>query len=132
MMLNRLPSRVARRWRRWTRSQPVFALLVTAASGGQIAALILTGGLLFLDIGGIATLIASSDTGPLAVFCLVVVMTITFVSAAMGTAIMGMSADRPGSDDDGGDDGDHRIRVRVPVPVDRSTAGRLRNHRIRH
>lgn len=104
-----------KRWQRWSREQPVFALLVTAATSGQIAAIILLGGLLTLDIGGIMTLIASSDMGLLAVFCLFVVMTITFVSAAMGTAIMGITRD---SDDDGRSDdseGDRRVRVRVPA-----------------
>lgn len=104
-----------KRWQRWSREQPVFALLVTAATSGQIAALILTGGLLALDIGGIMTLIASSDMGLLAAFCLFAVMTITFVSAAMGTAIMGMT--RESDDGDGSDDGegDRRVRVRVPA-----------------
>ncbi|MEM9618784.1 MAG: hypothetical protein AAF936_12560 [Pseudomonadota bacterium] len=69
-------------------------LIVGAASGW-----IFVGALLVFNIAGFRSLTASSSFGALAIVMLLIVMTITWGSAAMGTAIFLLKDDNTGDDD---------------------------------
>ncbi len=64
---------------------------------GAVSGWIFVAGLLYFDIGGLGALVRESSIGPLAVVMLLAVMTITWGSAAMGTAVFLMRWNR---DDD--------------------------------
>lgn len=112
MTHNQRRSTIRVRWRQWAERQPVLALLLSSGLAGAAAAALLTAGLILLDIGGLGTLMVHSDVGALAAACLLAVMTITIVSASMGTAIMGIGRD----DKDDHPQGGRRIRVPVRIP----------------
>lgn len=54
---------------------------------GAICGWIFVGALVYFDFGGLGGLVATSSSGPLALIMLLAVMTITWGSLAMGTAI---------------------------------------------
>ncbi len=80
---------------------------------GFLIALVFTGGLLWLDVGGIGHLVLASDIGWVAALMLVVFNGIVFAAVQFAVRVMGMA------DDDEGPKGGHGARepVLVPVPV---------------
>ncbi len=84
---------------------PLFRLLAINLAAGAVVAVLLVGGLLVFNAGGIRDLIFADRAPAVAIFLLLGSFFITFGSAAMGTAIMTAG----GWDDDGPRGG--RLRV---------------------
>lgn len=100
-------------------AQPFFRLLAINWLIGAFAAGLLLGGLMWLDTGGLRSLILASDQPWLPVAVLLAGLMITLCSAAMGAAIMALPSEP-------GDHGGRRARgetqvalepALVPVPV---------------
>lgn len=100
-------------------AQPFFRLLAINWLIGAFAAAIVLGGLMWLDTGGLRSLIMASDQPWLPVVVLLAGLMITLCSAAMGAAIMALPSEP-------GDHGGRRARsgtqiglepALVPVPV---------------
>ena len=100
-------------------AQPFFRLLAINWLIGAFAAGLVLGGLLWLDTGGLRSLILASDQPWLPVAVLLAGLMITLCSAAMGAAIMALPSEP-------GDHGGRRARgetqvalepALVPVPV---------------
>ena len=94
-------------------SQPLFRLLAINLAIGVSVAVLMLGGLLALNPGGLRDLIAADREGAVAVTLLLGGFIITFGSVAMGTAIMSIG----GGSDDGRRRGTFvrtaRVRVRA-------------------
>ena len=86
----------------------LFRLLAVNALAGAVAAVVVVVGLLWLDVGNLGSLIASSDQPALPVALMTFGFVVTLASAAMGTAVM-----RIGRDDEDGPLGGRRVPVRV-------------------
>lgn len=67
-----------------------FHRLFPAAAAGCVAGLVATAGMIWLDVGGLGTLIAASPEGWIAVLVLAISMMITFGSVAIGAEIQRM------------------------------------------
>lgn len=100
-------------------AQPFFRLLAINWLIGAFAAGLVLGGLMWLDTGGLRSLILASDQPWLPVAVLLAGLMITLCSAAMGAAIMALPSEP-------GDHGGRRARgetqvalepALVPVPV---------------
>lgn len=78
-------------------AQPFFRLLAINWLIGAFAAAIVLGGLLWLDTGGLRSLILASDQPWLPILVLLAGLMITLCSAAMGAAIMALPSE-PGND----------------------------------
>jgi hypothetical protein len=107
--------------------QPLFRLLAVNLAAGVSLAVLLVGGLLYLNPGHLRDLIFSDNAPLTALGLLAFGFTITFGSVAMGSAIMAMGSDLRGNG------GGRRERIdlipnAVPVPVHvvRSNAGAMR------
>lgn len=110
-------------------AQPFFRLLAINWLIGAFAAAIVLGGLLWLDTGGLRSLILASDQPWLPILVLLAGLMITLCSAAMGAAIMALPSEP-------GDDSGRRMRLDVkgalepalaPVPVPVSVPARPRS-----
>jgi hypothetical protein len=77
---------------------PLFRLLAINLAAGVVVAVILVGGLLLLNPGGLRHLIFADRTPGIALGLLLFGFIVTFGSAAMGSAIM--AAGRRAADDD--------------------------------
>jgi len=75
---------------------PILIFLVSHMLVGIVVGWLILGALLWLDIGGLWTLLRGSAHATIAVFMLMVCFAITFGSAAMGSAIMALEEDRQG------------------------------------
>jgi hypothetical protein len=80
------------------RRTPLFRLLAINLAAGVAVAVLLVGGLLLLDPGGLRHLIFADRTPGIALGLLLFGFIVTFGSAAMGSAIM--AAGRREGDDD--------------------------------
>lgn len=87
------------RWRDELRSNPLLGLLAAHLAVGIAAGWAALGALLWLDIGGLARLIAADHSGWVAVMMLMLVFAITFGGAAMGSAIMDLGRQEPAGRD---------------------------------
>lgn len=110
-------------------AQPFFRLLAINWLIGAFAATIVLGGLLWLDTGGLRSLILASDQPWLPILVLLAGLMITLCSAAMGAAIMALPSEP-------GDDSGRRMRLDVkgalepalaPMPVPVSVPARPRS-----
>lgn len=100
-------------------AQPFFRLLAINWLIGAFAAAIVLGGLLWLDTGGLRSLIMASDQPWLPVVVLLAGLMITLCSAAMGAAIMALPSE-PGDDRGRRARGGTQLALEpalVPVPV---------------
>ncbi|MFC2952261.1 hypothetical protein ACFOOP_10000 [Marinicaulis aureus] len=61
--------------------------LLTHLALGAVSGWIFVGALFYFNVGGLGDLIADPASGPLAAIMLLIVVTITWGSAAMGTAV---------------------------------------------
>ncbi|MBI5262701.1 MAG: hypothetical protein HY852_12895 [Bradyrhizobium sp.] len=86
---------------------PLFRLLAINLAAGAAVAVLLVGGLLLLNPGGIRDLILADRAPGVAIFLLLGSFLITFGSAAMGTAIMTVG----GRPDDDSPRGGRRLRL---------------------
>lgn len=83
------------RWRDELNSNPLLGLMAAHLAAGIVAGWAALGTLLWLDIGGIRSLIAADHSGWVAVIMMMLVFAITFGSAAMGSAIMDLGRQNP-------------------------------------
>lgn len=100
-------------------AQPFFRLLAINWLIGAFAAAIVLGGLMWLDTGGLRSLIMASDQPWLPVVVLLAGLMITLCSAAMGAAIMALPSE-PGGDRGRRARGGTQLALEpalVPVPV---------------
>lgn len=74
--------------------QPLLRLLAINLAGGFAAALLMLGGLLALDPGGLRELILADRMGATALGLLLFGLTVTFGSVAMGSAVMMLGSER--------------------------------------
>ena len=81
--------------------QPLIRLLAVNLAIGITAALIMFGGLLALNPGGLRDLILADRAGGAAIILLLFGLVVTFGSVAMGSAIMALGQERK-RDDNGG------------------------------
>ncbi|QOZ72097.1 hypothetical protein [Bradyrhizobium arachidis] len=88
---------------------PLFRLLAINLAIGACAAVLLVGGLLWLNPGHLRELIFADRAGGIALGLLLASFLITFGSAAMGSAIMAQGR----KDDDGGRGGGRRSQLLV-------------------
>jgi hypothetical protein len=94
---------------------PLYRLLLVNLAGGLAVATLLLGGLLLLNPGHLRELILSDRSPEIALLLLLFGFSITFGSAAMGTAIMTIGKRRPPPS------GGKRTRLqRVAIPVEPS------------
>ncbi|WP_210272584.1 hypothetical protein [Chthonobacter rhizosphaerae] len=70
-------------------------LLAVNGLAGSLAGLVVVGGLLALNVGGLGSLVAAADNPVLPVVLMTVGFVVTLASVAMGSAVM-----RIGSDED--------------------------------
>jgi hypothetical protein len=89
---------------------PPFASLLPHLAIGVVVGWSVLGALVWLDVGGLGTLLANARPRWVVVFMLMAVFAITWGSAAMGAAIMADTGDDP-------PDGGHPAADPVPVPV---------------
>lgn len=106
---------MTRRRARWIRT-PLFRLLAINLAIGVGLAVMLVGGLLVLDPGGLRHLIFADRSPGTALGLLLFGFIITFGSTAMGTAIMAAGKPPPGNDGPGGGKG-----LLLPQQVARAT-----------
>ncbi len=93
--------------------QPLIRLLAVNLAGGAGVAVLMLGGLLALNPGGLRDLIVADREPGAALVLLLAGFLITFGSAAMGSAIMALGAGEPR----GGRGGRwHRVRAVIRVP----------------
>lgn len=76
-------------------STPLVRFLLRHCAGGVFAGWVTLGGLIGTDVGGLRTLILASDLGVIAAIMLLIGFAVTFGSAAMGAAVMGLGRDDP-------------------------------------
>lgn len=76
-------------------SNPLVALLVRHGAAGVLAGWISLGGLLWLDVGRLRTLMMTDEAGLIALLLLAAGFALTFASAAMGAAVMGLGRPLP-------------------------------------
>ena len=99
--------------------QSLVRLLVWNALAGAALGCVFAAFLLYMDVGGIGTLLARSESPLPALFLLFGGFAVTFGSAVCGTAIMSL----PSDDQDDGPGGGHREDERepelalIPIPV---------------
>ncbi|TGN86686.1 hypothetical protein EOW77_0018940 [Bradyrhizobium yuanmingense] len=96
---------------------PLFRLLAINLAIGACAAMLLVGGLLWLNPGHLRELIFADRTPGIALVLLLAAFLITFGSAAMGSAVMAQGRKEPG--DKGGG---HGSRLAVQEVVHRRRA----------
>jgi hypothetical protein len=109
--------------------QPLFRLLAINLAAGICLAVLLIGGLMWVNPGHLRELILADASPGTAFGLLLFGFVITFGSAAMGSAIMAMGTDR------GGDRG-KRLPLDLvpgaqPIPVRVESAAQLRRRRLR-
>jgi hypothetical protein len=92
---------------------PLFRLLAINLAIGACAAVLLVGGLLWLNPGHLRELIFADRTPGIGLALLLASFVITFGSAAMGSAIMAQGRKQETSGNGGGH-GSHRAAQRVP------------------
>ena len=90
--------------------QPLLRLLAVNGAAGFAAAVLMLGGLLTLNPGNLRALIFADQAAGAAFGLLLFGLTVTFASAAMGSAVMGLG--REHTDKSGGASRDS-VRVRV-------------------
>lgn len=78
----------------WKRIPPLFRFLALNCVAGIAASWLFLAGLLWLDTGGLRTLLTGSPDGAIAIALLAGGFAVTFGSAAMGTAVWLMPYDR--------------------------------------
>jgi len=99
--------------------QSLIRLLVWNALAGAFLGCVFAAFLLFMDVGGLGTLLAHAENPLPALFLLFGGFAVTFGCAVCGTAIMALPAD----DQDDGPGGGHRKDERdmelalIPIPV---------------
>lgn len=76
-------------------ANPLVSLLVRHGAAGVLAGWISLGGLLWLDVGRLRTLIMTDQGGAIALLMLAAGFAVTFGGAAMGAAIMGLGRPLP-------------------------------------
>lgn len=86
------------RWRDELETNPLLGLMAAHLGVGIVAGWGALGLLLWLDIGGLGGLIAADHSGWVALMMLMLFFAITFGSAAMGSAIFGLSRHAPEQD----------------------------------
>ncbi|MCG6205288.1 hypothetical protein LPW26_11610 [Rhodopseudomonas sp. HC1] len=108
--------------------QPLFRLLAINLGAGVCLAVLLLGGLLWINPGHLRDLIVADASPGTAFGLLLFGFVVTFGSAAMGSAIMAMGTDR-------GDRGTRLpgglIHGAQPIPVRVESAAQLRRRRLR-
>ncbi|MFC0241834.1 hypothetical protein [Rhodopseudomonas telluris] len=106
--------------------QPLFRLLAINLAAGISLAVLLIGGLMWVNPGHLRELILADASPGTAFGLLLFGFVITFGSAAMGSAIMAM-----GTDLRGGDRGKRMPAglIPQPIPVRSESAARLMRHR---
>jgi hypothetical protein len=105
------PKRSSLPRRRSLRQVPLFRLLAINLLIGVVVAIVLVGGLLLLNPGGLRHLIFTDRSPWVAVGLLLFGFVVTFGSAAMGSAIM--AAGMPREDDDRGGGLGKMVRQKV-------------------
>ncbi len=100
--------------------QPLLRLLLINLAIGVTVALLMLGGLLALDAGGLRRLIVADRSPLTAVALLAFGLVITFGSVAMGTAVMALGREDKRDDRDGG------RPLAIPVEAAQQVA-RIRN-----
>jgi hypothetical protein len=99
--------------------QSLIRLLVWNALAGAFLGCVFAGFLLYMDVGGLGTMLARAENPLPALFLLFGSFAVTFGSAVCGTAIMAL----PKNDRDDGPGGGHREDERelklalIPIPV---------------
>ncbi|MCC7346339.1 MAG: hypothetical protein IT538_02975 [Variibacter sp.] len=93
-------------------AQPLLRLLLINLGIGVSVALLMLGGLLALDAGGLRQLILADRSPATAIALLGFGLVITFGSVAMGTAIMALGGDDRRRDRQGGKP------VAIPIPIE--------------
>ncbi|HEX6142104.1 MAG TPA: hypothetical protein VFZ01_05270 [Geminicoccaceae bacterium] len=78
-------------------ANPLISLLLRHGAAGVLAGWISLGGLLWLDVGRLRTLIMTDQGGGVALLMLAAGFAVTFGGAAMGAAIMGLGRPLPPS-----------------------------------
>ena len=76
--------------------QPLLRLLAVNLAAGIGAAVLMLGGLLELNPGGLRDLILADRAGAAALALLMLGLVVTFGSVAMGTAVMALGPERAG------------------------------------
>jgi hypothetical protein len=84
----RLPLPILKLWR-----QPLLRLLAINLAGGIVIAIIAVGGLLLVSPADLRRLIFEDQSPGLALLLLLFGFAVSFASASMGTAIMGIGRD---------------------------------------
>ncbi len=97
--------------------QSLIRLLVWNAFAGALLGCGLAAFLLYMDVGGIGTLLARSDHPLPALFLLFGGFAVTFGSAVCGTAIMSLPTDDRDDGPGGGHREDERDLVLIPIPI---------------
>ena len=77
-------------------ANPLVSYLIRHALAGAVAGWLTLGGLLWLDVGTLLTLIRTTDGGPVALLMLAAGFTVTFASVAMGAAVMALGREGRG------------------------------------
>jgi hypothetical protein len=93
--------------------QPLLRLLAINLAGGFAAALLMLGGLLLLNPGGLRELILADRMGYAALGLLLFGLTVTFGSVAMGSAVMMLGKERKKTGGGGGKRRPAEARVRA-------------------
>lgn len=99
--------------------QSLIRLLVWNALAGALLGCLFAAFLIYMDVGGIGTLLARADHPLSALFLLFGGFAVTFGSAVCGTAIMTLPADDRDDGPGGGqreDEHDRQLAL-IPVPV---------------
>ena len=104
------------------RRHPILGLMALNGLAGATAALVVVGGLLLLDVGGLWTLMASSEVPALPIAMMTAAFMITLSGAAMSVAIMRIGQD-------GGGEGEFGTGVPVPARVRAERPARQRFRR---
>ncbi|WP_375204274.1 hypothetical protein [Hyphococcus sp.] len=93
---------------------------------GAVSGWIFVGALFYFNVGGLGDLIADPVSGPLAAVMLLIVVTITWGSAAMGTAVFLLPRDEEDEDKGGGRRAGHSLLAPAlqPAPVSVKTRRR--------
>jgi hypothetical protein len=79
------------RWRDEMKANPLLGFMATHLAVGVAVGWAALAALLWLDVGGLTGLIAADHSGWVAVLMLMLFFALTFGSAAMGSAIIGLS-----------------------------------------
>jgi hypothetical protein len=113
--MSRMPgSDDRRRGLAWLAASPFFRLLAINWLIGAFVAVLVLGGLLWFDTGGLRSLVLASDQPWLPILVLLAGLMITLCSAAMGAAIMALPS---APDGQGGSGRRRRPAPAVPLAV---------------